>query len=181
MISFVFLVFSGVHNMCKILPNSLKTQELNCKSQSQRWSGGVQNFPSIANSRYVHASRCWKRKRGENQLTSRQQKITIHEIRICVDLDHLTQFNQDGAVGGTACTSTRRFTTEAKASSGGTWVLFVDHWEHSGWLNFFKRCLDRTFNFFYWWFCAPGFHFISLCMVLWINMARVVIRYPCGI
>ena len=184
---FCFLVFSGVHNMCKILPNSLKTQELNCKSRSQRWSGGVQNFPSIADGRYVHASRCWKRRRGENELTSGQQKITTQRNRIHVDLDHLTQFNQDaqwkvnvrdcvssGADGGAACTFTRQFRSEAEVSSGGTWFLFADHGECLRCLTFLENCLNKIP-------CATGSHFIALCTVVWINIARVVQGFPCRI
>lgn len=80
--------------MCKILPNSLKTQELNHEPQSQRRSGGVQNFPPVAHSWHVHAGRCWKRNRGENQLISAQQKGATHRIRISAGLDHLTPFIQ---------------------------------------------------------------------------------------
>lgn len=80
--------------MCKFLPNSLKTQELNHEPQSQGRSGGVQNFPPVAHGWHVHAGRCCKRKRGENQLSSAQQKGVTHRIRICAGLDYLTPFNQ---------------------------------------------------------------------------------------
>lgn len=103
--------------MCKFFPNSLKTQELNHEPQSQRRSGGVQNLPPVAHGWHVHTGRCWKRKRGANQLALGQQKGTTHSFRISVGLDHLTPFNQGG---GAACTSTWQLRPQPEASSEET-------------------------------------------------------------
>lgn len=149
-------MFSGVHNMCKILPNSLKTQELNCKSQSQRWSGGVQNFPSVADGRYVHTSRCWKRKRGKSahfRAAKKLQRVGLDFMLIWTISSNLNQHAQwkvtvsdcvgGKADGGSACTSTREFRSEGQASSGGTWFLFGDHWRSLRWLSFSNKCLNK--------------------------------------